>query len=412
MKVLIFSFYYQPDLCAGSFRCTALVEQLSPLVTEIEVITTMPNRYASFGVDAPPVERNGNVTVRRIPLPAHKSGMFDQMKAFITYCRAALGLVSGKQYDIVFSTSSRLFTAFLGAIVASRSKTPLYLDIRDIFVDTLNNVLSPKISWLAGPVSSIVEHFTFSRAERINLVSKGFSAYFKKRYTTIEYRWFTNGIDDEFLRVVPDTIQRQGSNTEITILYAGNIGEGQGLHTIVPFLAKKLDTNVKFRIIGDGGRKQQLIDELENCNVKNVTLLPPVNRELLIAEYMNADVLFLHLNDYPAFKKVLPSKIFEYAASGKPILAGVSGYSADFLTMEVNNCAVFYPSDTQQAVEAFAGLKLTTTPRTTFTEKYARRAIMKAMALDIVEFGSSNVGEVPIAYSPCDERRRVSYPKK
>ena len=42
-------------------------------------------------------------------------------------------------------------------------------------------------------------------------------------------------------------------------------------------------------------------------------------------------ILFIHLNAYPAFEKVLPSKIFEYAATGKPILAGVSGYSADFI---------------------------------------------------------------------------------
>jgi len=33
---------------------------------------------------------------------------------------------------------------------------------------------------------------------------------------------------------------------------------------------------------------------------------------------VDADVLFLHLNAYKAFEKVLPSKIFEYAATGRP----------------------------------------------------------------------------------------------
>ena len=48
----------------------------------------------------------------------------------------------------------------------------------------------------------------------------------------------------------------------------------------------------------------------------------------------STDVLFLHLNDYSAFRKVIPSKIFEYAATGKPIVAGVSGYAAEFLRHE------------------------------------------------------------------------------
>ena len=43
----------------------------------------------------------------------------------------------------------------------------------------------------------------------------------------------------------------------------------------------------------------------------------------LLNYYNQANILFLHLNSIKAFEKVLPSKIFEYAASNKPILAGV-----------------------------------------------------------------------------------------
>ena len=51
----------------------------------------------------------------------------------------------------------------------------------------------------------------------------------------------------------------------------------------------------------------------------------------LIKKYQEADILFLHLNNYKAFLKVLPSKIFEYSATHKPICAGVSGHSKEFL---------------------------------------------------------------------------------
>ena len=35
----------------------------------------------------------------------------------------------------------------------------------------------------------------------------------------------------------------------MTITYAGNIGEGQGLHKIVPQAAAKLGDNYKFRLL-------------------------------------------------------------------------------------------------------------------------------------------------------------------
>lgn len=380
------SFYYYPDLCAGSFRTTALIEQLRkhPGI-EIEVITTMPNRYASFEADALEYERNGNVTIRRIALPSHKSGMFDQMKSFYTFYKKANSLVSEKKYELVFATSSRLFTAFLGARIAKVKNLPLYLDIRDIFVDTLKDVLNPKLFFLLRPILRLVENYTFFSATHINLVSKGFEGYFAGRFNKTNYSWFTNGIDNEFLVVASQSKIEKDHQEKLTVLYAGNIGEGQGLHTIIPELAKSAGSKYQFKIVGDGGKKASL---LEACiGVDNVSFHPPVNREQLIQEYLSADILFLHLNDYPAFEKVLPSKIFEYAAMGKPILAGVTGYAAKFIKTEVENADVFYPSNHRQAMSSLINLNLNQTSRSNFVKKYTRVNIMSEMASSVVSYG-------------------------
>lgn len=384
MKILILSFYYQPDLSAGSFRCTALIEQLCLQGADIELVTTLPNRYASFSTDAPEHEVSDKLEVHRIALPSHNSGMLDQVKAFSTFYRRANQIVANKHYDIVFSTSSRLFTAFLGARIASKKHLPLYLDVRDIFVDTIKDVLSAKLAWVSKPIFSMIEGYTFKKAKRINLVSEGFRDYFSDYYPSIDYRFFTNGIDQEFIDHAPTDVGSDIGLSKVKVLYAGNIGEGQGLHTILPELAEQLGSRAEFIVVGDGGRKYQLQTAVQH--LPNVTLLPPVKRDRLIELYKDADVLFLHLNDYPAFLKVLPSKIFEYAALGKPILAGVSGYSAKFLATEVSNSAVFNPGDTQQALVAFDALKFNVQPRTEFIEKYSRKTIMKKMASDIMGF--------------------------
>lgn len=386
MRILVLSFYFRPDLCAGSFRTTALVEQLKHHVgVEVDVVTTMPNRYASFNEYAKREELDENVRIRRIDLPSHESGMLDQIKSFITFYLQAQKLVKSDDYDVVFSTSSRLFTAFLGARVAKKKKSLLYLDVRDIFVDTIKDVLSPSIVYFLKPILTIIEKYTFSSASHINLVSKGFEGYFKKHYSKIDYSWFTNGIDGEFLNLPtpdnevfpPDGLKR--------IVYAGNIGEGQGLHTILPEFANLVDRDIQIRVIGDGGRKQQLIESV--CGKKNLEFLSPLNRHKLIEEYLGAHILFLHLNDYPAFEKVLPSKIFEYAATGKPILAGVSGYAAEFIKSEVSNAEVFHPGDHKGAMDALSKLDLVQTDRSAFIEKYTRANIMKHMSNSIVELG-------------------------
>jgi glycosyltransferase involved in cell wall biosynthesis len=136
--------------------------------------------------------------------------------------------------------------------------------------------------------------------------------------------------------------------------------------------------------VGDGGRREQLERALADAHVTNAQVIAPMSREALLGEYRAADVLFLHLNDYEAFKRVLPSKIFEYAALGKPIWAGVAGHAAAFLTAEVTNAAVFPPCDVEQALLAFDRLDLRDAPRDAFVQKYRRTEIMRAMAEDVL----------------------------
>lgn len=386
MKILVLSFYYQPDLCAGSFRTTALVKELKNLQNvEVEVITTMPNRYASFNADAQKQEFDKNIKIHRIDLSSHKNGILDQIKSFTEFYVKAIKIVKNEKYDLIYATSSRLFTAFLGARISQKKMIPLYLDIRDIFVDTIKDVLSPALVFLIKPLLSIIEKYTFTSANHINLVSKGFEGYFRSRYRNISYSWYTNGIDEEFLKLSKEQKRSNVTSQKKTILYAGNIGEGQGLHTIIPKLSQLVDPHYFVRVIGDGGRKQSLIEKVDSCN--NIELLPPVNRKELINQYLNADVLFLHLNNYDAFKKVLPSKVFEYAATGKPILAGVSGYAAEFIASEVPNAEVFHPADEEAALKSLERLTLEYTDRHDFISKYTRKNIMKKMSRSIVEIG-------------------------
>ena len=89
MKILVISFYYEPDLCAGSFRTTSFMNEFKNIISKddsVDIITTKPNRYNSFNEKASSYEKvSENISLYRIDLGTHKSGFIDQSKLFFKF---------------------------------------------------------------------------------------------------------------------------------------------------------------------------------------------------------------------------------------------------------------------------------------------------------------------------------------
>ena len=388
-RIVYLTFYFRPDLCAGSFRNSPLALELAKQAKDvlIDVYTTQPNRYSTFDADAPEFEEFNNLRIHRINLPPHKSGMLDQVISFFKFYNEVSRLNKGKKVDLVFASSSRLFTAFLAYRIAKKTKTPLYLDIRDIFVDTMNDIFKSQIlKTIVLPILKFIERRTFNYANHINLISAGFKEYFQK-YKNPTFSFYSNGIDDEFLFENNVALNNNSESGKKVIVYAGNLGEGQGLHKVVPQAARLLGNKFEFLIIGDGGAKSLLQKEIEKKGINNVILKNPISRIELQKVYRTADYLFLHLNDYPAFRKVLPSKIFELATFKKPILAGVSGFSAQFIKDEINNSFVFNPCDYRALANHLLNPEENLNiDRSDFIQKFKRSIINKKMATSILNY--------------------------
>ena len=225
----------------------------------------------------------------------------------------------------------------------------------------------------------MIEKYTINSAIQINLVSKGFEEYFFHINNKIKYSFYPNGIDDIFLDY---DFRNKNTNSKKIITYAGNIGEGQGLEKIIPKMGKKLGDDYEIHIMGDGGVKNKLIEQIKN--VKNIKLFDPVTRDELLDIYKQSDYLFLHLNDYEAFKKVLPSKLFEYAVTNKFIIAGVGGYAKEFIEENINNSIVFNPCDADEFYNKFIKIhKNISIDRKEFVKKFSRENIMKDLSKEL-----------------------------
>ena len=96
MKIVFFTFYFPPDLSAGSFRSIAFSQSLKERIEpgdKIDIITSHPNRYKAHLIEAQDVEFDEMITIHRINVPSHTGSMFSQGYAFLIFAISVSKLV-------------------------------------------------------------------------------------------------------------------------------------------------------------------------------------------------------------------------------------------------------------------------------------------------------------------------------
>ena len=306
--------------------------------------------------NVPNREKFGKVNIIRFNTPEHDNKFYRQVIAYFFFAFKAIrySLKHSTDYNYILSTSSRLGTAFAGFIISKYLKKPHFLDLRDVFSDSLsslkfsNNIIGKNIIKIIKNIEILVT----KNASWINIVSSGFLKYKHIQDSKMQINIFTNGIDKIFIDNRKNkTSQVLNPKLPLKIIYAGNMGLGQSLEKTVIPIARHFGDKILFQLIGDGSSINKIQNLIIDEKLKNIQLILPVKRTSLIRYYNNADVLFLQLNDIPAFENVLPSKIFDYGSFEKPILAGVNGTSKSFLEKHLPHSYIFEPNNYRQAIK-------------------------------------------------------------
>jgi len=130
----------------------------------------------------------------------------------------------------------------------------------------------------------------------------------------------------------PELAHRLGLAGRFNVMFAGNMGEAQGLETVIE-AARLLqdDSQIQFVLVGDGVALPRLRRLAEQESLANVRFLGRYPAHEMPRLYALADVLLVHLKDDPLFRITIPHKTLAYLGSGKPILAAVAGDTADLI---------------------------------------------------------------------------------
>jgi len=177
----------------------------------------------------------------------------------------------------------------------------------------------------------------YARARALIVISPGFRQnLLEKGVAPEKIHVISNWVDQAVYRPeerdpgLSDALKLTG---RFNVMFAGNMGEAQGLETVLEAAALLRDLDdVQFVLVGGGiavPRLQEIVRERELTNVRFLGRFPIQQMPGL---YALADALLIHLKDDPLFRITIPHKTFAYMASGKPVLAAMAGDAADIVS--------------------------------------------------------------------------------
>ena len=123
--------------------------------------------------------------------------------------------------------------------------------------------------------------------------------------------------------------EERSTNNRFVCSYVGTIGMAHGLEVVIQAARILKDAgrdNFLFQIVGDGARRQELIDLAAKQGVSDLVEFPGRQpKERMPAILAASDACLVHLRGCELFGTVIPSKIFEVMAMARPIIMGVRG---------------------------------------------------------------------------------------
>ena len=227
--------------------------------------------------------------------------------------------------DIIYASSPHPFNGLAGMYLARKYKCPFILEIRDLWPET----------WVAMRATT-KKSILYKNAGKIVTLTAN-----KDYYTSIgvdekKVEIVSNGVDlEKYDSLLGEESSIKFSKNKFNILYTGAHGTANCLEFILEVAKLVENDEIIFNFIGEGEKKEELIKQSVEYNLKNVRFYPPINKNLIPCTLKNGDAMIVVAKNTTLYKYGISfNKIFEYFASAKPII--FSGNVANDMVKEAN----------------------------------------------------------------------------
>ncbi len=334
MRILFLTDNFPPEVNAPATRTFDHCKEWVKKGTEVTVITCAPNFpigkvYSGYKNTWHTEEKIEGIRVIRVwsYIVANK-GFLKRTLDFVSYSITSFIAGLFVETDLIIATSPQFFTALSGRALAFWKHKPWIMEVRDLWPESIKTVGAMKDN-LFIRYFEWQEKRCYKSAKSIIVVTDSFKEKLTARgINSRKIHVIKNGVDKTLFRPMKkDTvlIRELGLEGKTVIGYIGTHGMAHKLDFILRCANRLQDSNYHFLLLGDGAERENLLRLKEELGCRNVTMLSSVPKSEVKRYISILDICLINLRKSELFKTVIPSKIFENAAMGIPILMGVEG---------------------------------------------------------------------------------------
>jgi putative colanic acid biosynthesis glycosyltransferase WcaI len=372
VRLLIHGMNYAPELLGIGRYTGELGAYLASRGHQVTVLTAAPY-YPQWRVqeDYRPQrwrrEWRDGVEVLRAPqyVPARVSGLGRLLQecSFGASCLYwwSTSLLP-RPWDAMVAVCPPMTSGLVPGLLARRRAVPLVIHVQDLQLDAARELGILRQPLLLAGLARLELHL-FRQARMVTTISGAMAA-----------RLAAKGLPPACLRVLPNwadldevrpgprlnALRRElGLTSETVVLYAGNLGEKQGLEVILEAAAlTRGEPSIRYLVAGEGAARDRIKLRAQDLGLDNLTFLPLQSNKRLPLLLAAAD-LHLVVQRQKAADLVMPSKLTNIMAAGRPFIA-TAGQATELarVTTESRAGALVPPEDGRalaQAVLRLAG---------------------------------------------------------
>jgi glycosyltransferase involved in cell wall biosynthesis len=359
LHVLFVTHYFHPEVGAPQTRLLDLANGLSRRGHSVTILTGFPN-YPD-GVVLPgyrgrlfQVERLGGLRIVRTAVyPAPNRGVARRLLNHASFALSSIpgSLLAGRA-DVVIVETPPLFTAVAGVVVSRLKRAGLLLNVADLWPDAAIEMgaLRHRVV-IAG--ARALERFAYDHAQRIAVPTPGLERVLLARdYPAQRVIVVPHGVDLDRFPLDPGVQPRPRR-----VVYCGTIGMGHATRTLIDAarILEHADGDYEFLIVGDGAERGELEARARQWQLRSVTFAGRLPRSELPQLLSSAQVGVATQRDLPLLADALSTKVLEYMAAARPVVAAASGWTAEVIR-HAGSGIVCPPEDAAALAKAIAEL--------------------------------------------------------
>ncbi len=315
-EILIVSNYYPPERGAAANRIGRLAAGLAARGHKVSVVCPLPNYpegrvFEGFRGKFSALEVIDGIHVRRLWIYPSKSA--NPVVRIFSIASFALCLkfylLFARLPKTVIVQSPPLLLSFLSVAVLRLKRRKIILNISDLWPLAAIELGALRENSFGHRIALRLERFIYQSADTVIGQSREILQHVREISPGKAVHLYRN-FPAKFI------MERGEPSPKIRIFYAGLLGIAQGVLEACEHLSPK--SNVEFHIFGDGAEKEGILKFISTSGASHIFYHGMVPQKELAARIRSFDIAFVPLRT--RIYGSVPSKIFEYAAQGFPIL--------------------------------------------------------------------------------------------